>query len=102
MNLSSPISYPSSPQHTHPPDTWKEEDDKISEALAGTEIKTQQTQLKCAFIPPSFLLYDVSEDHLCPAKGRRGAEKKTTLSKVHGKRMKESSPTPRFYCESLC
>lgn len=71
-------SYRSSAQHTHPPDKWKEEDDKISEGLAGTEIKTHQTQLKWAFIPPSFLLYDVSKDHLCPKK--EGEKQKTWLN----------------------
>lgn len=111
MNISSPILIIPAHSTAHPPDMWKGEDDEISERLAGTEIKTHQTQLKCGFIPPSFLLYDVSKNHLCPAKEKGGGEKKTWLNKVNhvrvytgrcGECMKQSSPTPRFYSESLC
>lgn len=79
MNLSSPILIVPVHSTTHPPDIWKEEDDEISEGLAGTEIKTHQTQLKGAFIPPSFLLYDVSKNHLCPAKEKGRGEKKDLI-----------------------
>lgn len=86
---------------------------RLAKGLAGTEIKTHQTQLKCAFIPPSFLLYDVSKHHLRPAKekGGGGEKKKTGLNKANhvrvdtglcGEGMKQSSPTPCFYSESLC